>query len=246
MLIVCRSRYEDAMTRQQVTDQPRRRDNFQHRSNARLPNTRISSAARPDTDMLESNPHIPNTAISKSVTPTTIFRAKTLREQQAVLGLQTLAQQNHPSEIPTNQVADLTEKLILGAGEDVIDLVEKEEREQLHLFQNLITRRLSILQGGVNGNGNGIGRGDGSGNSNSNSSVKSAKSEGSRLEVNGSGNGDGNGNGNGNGTGKGSGNRHGRGGSRGASPTGITKSKPRAAKAQSKSRERRGVSRGRK
>jgi hypothetical protein len=234
MLIVCRSRYEDAITRQQVTDQPRRGDNFQRRSNARWPTTCISSAARPDTDMLESHPHIANTAISETMTSNTILRAKTLREQQAVLGLQSLAQQDHPLEIPTDQVADLTEKLILGAGENVIDLVEKEEREQLRLFQNLITRRLSILQGGVNGNGNGIGHGDDNAN-NSNSSTKSAKSEGGRLESNGAGHGNGNGGGNGNGN-----------DSRGASPVGITKSRPRAAKAQSKSRERRGVSRGRK
>jgi hypothetical protein len=232
ILIVGRSRYEDAITRQQVTDQPRRRNHLKHRSTADRVTTRTSSTVQPDTDMLDSNPHIPNPSISKSVTPNTVFRAKTLREQQAVLGLQSLAEQDQSSEkLPGDQIADLTEKLILGAGEDVIDLVEKEEREQLELFQNLITRRLSILQGGVSGNGTG----NGNGNGNSNSSVKSARSGGERVEVNGAGNGNGNGNGPGNGNGN---------GNRGVSPMGIAKSKSRV-KAKSKSRERRGVSRGR-
>lgn len=71
-----------------------------------------------------------------------------------------------------SQLVDLTEKLILGAGEDVVELAEKEEREQLEIFQGLITKRLSILRGGGigkserNGAGrvvvvNGAGNGDG-------------------------------------------------------------------------------------
>lgn len=120
-----------------------------------------------DPDMLDPNPRIPNTVTSNVATSNTTLRAKTLREQQAVLSLQALAQQDRVSEnVLGNQIADLTDKLILGAGEDVVGLAEKEEREQLEVFQGLITRRLSILRGGVSGNGN------------DNRSVKSGRSDG--------------------------------------------------------------------
>jgi hypothetical protein len=94
--------------------------------------------------------HIPNIATDTVVAANTTFRAKTLREQQAVLSLQALAQQDNASEkVHGNQIADLTDKLILGAGEDVIDLAEIDEREQLEMLQDLIMTRLSILRGGA-------------------------------------------------------------------------------------------------
>jgi hypothetical protein len=127
----------------------------------------------PSSDVLNLNPHIPDT-----ITSTTVLRSKTLREQQAVLSLQALAQQDSLSErVLGNQISDLTDKLVLGAGEEVVGLSEKVEREQLEVFQTLITRRLSILRAGgeemkrelsdggrvlVNGTGPGNGRGHGS------------------------------------------------------------------------------------
>ncbi len=97
--------------------------------------------------MLDSTSSVPNTLISNVAAASTALRAKTLREQQAVLSLQALAQQEQVSQkILGNQIADLTDKLILGAGEDVIGLVEKEEREQLEVFRRLVEKRLSILK----------------------------------------------------------------------------------------------------
>jgi hypothetical protein len=127
----------------------------------------------PSPDRPDANPNIPDKLIS-----TTTLRYKTLREQQAVLSLQVLAQQDSLSEkVLGNQLSDLTDKLVLGAGEDVVGLSELEEWEQLEAFQRLITRRLSILRAGgeemkrelsdggrvlVNGAGPGNRRGHGS------------------------------------------------------------------------------------
>lgn len=106
-----------------------------------------------DSDTTNSQPRISNSAISNLAAANTTLRAKTFREQQAVLSLQALAQQDEVSEkLLGNPIAELTDKLILGAGEDVVDLAERQEREQLEVFQKLITKRLSILQGGEDGN----------------------------------------------------------------------------------------------
>lgn len=103
----------------------------------------------PPSDMLDSTSSVPNTLISNAAAANTTLRAKTLREQQAVLSLQALAQQDEVSEMALgNQIADLTDKLILGAGEDVVGLAEKEEREQLEVFRGLVEKRLRILKAG--------------------------------------------------------------------------------------------------
>ncbi len=107
-----------------------------------------------DLGRLKSNsPAISSTAISNVATANTTLRAKTLREQQAVLSLQALAQQDKASEkVLGNSIADLTDKLILGAGEDVVGLAERDECGQLEGLQKLIERRLSILRGSGRGN----------------------------------------------------------------------------------------------
>ena len=112
--------------------------------------------------MLESRPRSPNIINSDVAAAKATLRAKTLREQQAVLSLQALSQQDQVSKkVLGNQIVDLTDKLILGAGEDVVKLAEREEREQLEVFQSLITRRLSILQGSRVANGKSGDLGDG-------------------------------------------------------------------------------------
>ncbi len=173
---MCRSRYEDAVTRQHFAARVRPSTNIRNLSDAAPRQIPASSAVDKDSNMLDPTPRIPNTIISNAVAANTTLRAKTLREQQAVLSLQALAQQDESSEkVLGNQIADLTNKLILGAGEDVLGLAEREEREQLEVFQKLIMRRLSILHGS----------GDGA--------VKSERSSGrERIVVNGAGNGSGN------------------------------------------------------
>lgn len=132
-----------------------------------------------DSESLASKPFSPTTLIGNVAAAKTAFSAKTMREQQAVLSLEALSQQDGYSErVLGNQIADLTDKLILGAGEEVVRLVGREEREQLEELQRLITRRLIILQGDRN------------------MSVKNETTGGSaRIMVNGDGNGNGNGGG---------------------------------------------------
>ena len=106
-----------------------------------------SSAVEIDHGMLVSDPYPPSTVVSNVAAANTSLRAKTWREQQAVLSLQALAQQDQVAEkVLGNQIAELTDKLILGAGEDVLGLAEREEREQLEVLQRLISRRLAVLE----------------------------------------------------------------------------------------------------
>ena len=111
----------------------------------------------PNTDMLDPYPpppFVPNSLISSLAAANTTLRAKTLREQQAVLSLQALAQQDDASgKVLGDPIAELTDQLVLGAGEDVLELAEGEERQQLRALGRLIERRLSILQHQGNGEG---------------------------------------------------------------------------------------------
>lgn len=166
-------------------------------------------------------PHDDNTI----TTTTSTLRAKTLREQQTILGLQALAQQDDvSSDVLGNGISDLTDKLILGAGEDVLELAEREEREQLEVFQRLVTRRLGILRGGDAEHGY---------EEKKNTKNSRERNGAGKMVVNGAGSGKRNGN---------------EDGSRSATPRarGVSKS-TLASKSTpiSKSRERRAVSRGR-
>lgn len=110
-----------------------------------------SSAIQVDHGVLVSDACPRSNVVSNVAAANISLRAKTLREQQAVLSLQALAQQDQAVEkVSGNQIAELTDKLILGAGEDVLGLAEREEREQLDLLQRLISRRLSVLEGSGN------------------------------------------------------------------------------------------------
>lgn len=150
-----RSRYEDAVTREQFAVQARTLNPFSLSNGTPRP-VSTSSMMDSDCDPIDRNPPAPSAVLSNLAAANNTLRAKTFREQQAVLSLQALAQQDDASEkVLGNQIAELTEKLILGAGEDVAALAEKEEQEQLETFQKLIERRLEILQRGENGSGNG-------------------------------------------------------------------------------------------
>lgn len=164
----------------------------------------------------------PNTRISRTdntnTATTSTLRAKTLREQQTILSLQALAQQDDvSSNVLGNGISDLTNKLILGAGEDVLGLAEREEREQLEAFQRLITRRLGILRGGDTEYGH-----------EKKKKNSSERNGGGKIVVNGGGSGNGNGS-----------------GGLSATPLRARDILKSTSTSKSKSRERRAVSRGR-
>lgn len=154
------------MTRQYVAAQALTRANNMHLSNGTSRPTIRSSTVDSNSNTPNSNPPpASNTVIRSIAQANTTLRAKTLREQQAVLALQALAEQGQASEsIQANSIADLTDKLILGAGEDVVGLAEEEERAQLEGLQRLIETRLNILQTGGNQNGGRSETGDVDGN----------------------------------------------------------------------------------
>lgn len=171
VLTVSRSRYEDVVTRQQFAAQARTFPESKNQPNGIPETTPPSSMMEIRHPMLGSGPRPPNTDVSNVAAVNANLRAKPWREQQAVLSLQALAQQDEAVEkLLTNGIADLTDQLILGAGEDVLGLAEREEREQLELLQRLITRRLSVLErsGNDKGERNGVGmvRANGANNGN--------------------------------------------------------------------------------
>lgn len=137
------------MARQQFAAEVIPVANCKHLSNGTSAPITTPSMMSIDLGRLKSDsPANSTTAISNVAAANTTLAAKTLREQQAVLSLQALAQQDKTSEkVHGTSIADLTDKLILGAGEDVVGLAERDERGQLEGLQKLIERRLSILRG---------------------------------------------------------------------------------------------------
>ena len=76
------------------------------------------------------------------------LRSKSIREQQAVLSLQNLAENLSATsdQVSGDTIAELTKRLVLDAPDAVVVLDEEDEYAQLELLNELAQRRMKLLR----------------------------------------------------------------------------------------------------